>query len=217
MYHQCPQWWEHVWLFSCFDFYNYFSIFFWFYWEIIDIHHCMSLRCRAWWFDLHIPGNDYHNRLINLLIQVQEKEKRIKWMSEEEEQEVQENKARVAVEILHLRSMSSTVMEENRNKDPRQKLGPEWWAIQTPWDTQLRRGHCPSSWASQDSPWLTSAPPRKPYAWLPDTHSQAHSYLPAVPSWSPFQIWPFSRVPHPEGQWPGSNKIPSSSHSLLSP
>ena len=46
-------------------------------------------------------------------------------MSEEEEQEVQENKARVAVEILHLRSMSSTVMEENRNKDPRQKLGPE--------------------------------------------------------------------------------------------
>ena len=24
-----------------------------FYWEIIDIHHCVSLWCMAWWFDLH--------------------------------------------------------------------------------------------------------------------------------------------------------------------
>lgn len=24
------------------------------YWEIIDMHHCISLKCTAWWFDLHI-------------------------------------------------------------------------------------------------------------------------------------------------------------------
>ena len=38
------------------------SFFFQFYWEIIDIYHCISFRCTAWWFDLHILWNDYHNR-----------------------------------------------------------------------------------------------------------------------------------------------------------
>jgi len=28
----------------------------------IDIYHYKSLRCAAWWFDLHILWNDYHNR-----------------------------------------------------------------------------------------------------------------------------------------------------------
>ena len=31
-------------------------------WEIIDIHHYMSLRYSAWWLDLHILWNDYHHR-----------------------------------------------------------------------------------------------------------------------------------------------------------
>lgn len=34
-----------------------------FYWEIMDIHHCISLRHRASWFYLHILWNDYHNRI----------------------------------------------------------------------------------------------------------------------------------------------------------
>lgn len=36
--------------------------FFQFYWGIIIIHDCISVRHRAWWFHLHILGNDYHNR-----------------------------------------------------------------------------------------------------------------------------------------------------------
>lgn len=33
-----------------------------FYWEIAGIHHCVSLKHRAWWFDLHAVCNDYHSR-----------------------------------------------------------------------------------------------------------------------------------------------------------
>ena len=36
--------------------------FFQYYWEIIDIHHCINLKYTAWWFDLCILWNDYHNR-----------------------------------------------------------------------------------------------------------------------------------------------------------
>ena len=48
-----------------------FSIFFQFYWDIIDTQHYISLRCTAWWFDLQ------HNMIttislvnIGLLIQI---------------------------------------------------------------------------------------------------------------------------------------------------
>ena len=33
-----------------------------FYWEITDIYHHTNLRCKAWWYDLHILWNHYHNR-----------------------------------------------------------------------------------------------------------------------------------------------------------
>ena len=35
-----------------------------FYWEVIDIHHCVSLRHTTWWCDLHILWNDYHKRFL---------------------------------------------------------------------------------------------------------------------------------------------------------
>ena len=35
------------------------EIFFQFYWELIDIHHCIHLRYTAGWFDLHILWNGY--------------------------------------------------------------------------------------------------------------------------------------------------------------
>ena len=40
-------------------------IFFQFYWETIDMHHCLSLRRSARWFDLRILWNDY-NRLTSI-------------------------------------------------------------------------------------------------------------------------------------------------------
>ena len=39
------------------------SIFFQFYWNRIDIHHCESLRCRAQWLDLRILWNGDHKKL----------------------------------------------------------------------------------------------------------------------------------------------------------
>jgi len=33
-----------------------------FYWKVIDIHHCLSLRQIARWFDLRIWWNSYYNR-----------------------------------------------------------------------------------------------------------------------------------------------------------
>ena len=38
-----------------------FSFFFRFYWDIIDIQHCINLRCTAW-FDVHTSWNVYHDK-----------------------------------------------------------------------------------------------------------------------------------------------------------
>ena len=35
--------------------------FFHHYWELINVHHCTSLRCITWWSDLRILWNDYQN------------------------------------------------------------------------------------------------------------------------------------------------------------
>ena len=38
-------------------------IFFQHYWELINVHHCTSLRCTTTWYsDLHRLWNDYQNR-----------------------------------------------------------------------------------------------------------------------------------------------------------
>lgn len=50
----------HVVAYSMISFF--FLIFYpYFYWEISDVHHFISLRYTGWWFDLNILWNDYHN------------------------------------------------------------------------------------------------------------------------------------------------------------
>ena len=34
---------------------------FWLYWDIVDIQHCVHLRCTAYWFDLHHEMYDLHH------------------------------------------------------------------------------------------------------------------------------------------------------------
>ena len=41
-------------------------VFFYFYWNIIDIQHCSSLRCTAQWFDLTYTWNGHHNNKVNI-------------------------------------------------------------------------------------------------------------------------------------------------------
>ena len=36
--------------------------FFQFYWEIIGMYYCISLRCKRWWFDFHILWDNCHDR-----------------------------------------------------------------------------------------------------------------------------------------------------------
>ena len=53
---------KNIYIYICILFILNFFLFSQFYWDIIDIQNCISLRYTAQWFDLHASWSDYHSK-----------------------------------------------------------------------------------------------------------------------------------------------------------